>query len=87
MGRFIASPFLYDYDSCYNCMNSLRMQTPFEKMQASIDAFIPALRFYKQHKDRVYRYGLRAVFGDNRTKRRLFNKGKRLYAMGFTTCM
>ena len=67
-------------------MNPLRRQTPYEKMQASIDAMIPALRFYKQHKKLVDRFGL-AYFGNKREKRRLYNKGKRLYAAGFTTCM
>ena len=35
-------------------MNPLRRQTNFEQHQAFIDDMIPALRFYKQHKDQVF---------------------------------
>ena len=63
---------------------SLRVSTEFERRHASQADWHLCLRVYNKFEKQVKAYGLQTL---SKRNRRLFSKGKRLRAVGFTSCM
>lgn len=63
---------------------SLRIATEFERRHASQAEWGVCIRAYNKYELQVKKYGLHSL---SKSNRRLFSKGKRLRAIGFTSCM
>ena len=63
---------------------SLRVSTEFERWHGSQADWHLCLRVYNKFEQQVKNYGLQSL---SKRNRRLFSRGKRLRAVGLTSCM